>query len=163
MPKPKGILHITFVKATNIKTDWISKIIQLGTINPYVICSLNRRPDHPELIEPNDMDSNSLEFMDELIQRTPAASGSNPIWNTKLTFIIHSKADRFYVDIYDKELSKADHLGGTVIELNSTKLGLEGIERNDEWIGDIVVPLDKAGSGDKTGGTIQMLVHYQPM
>jgi hypothetical protein len=44
------------------------EIFQLGQVNPYVICSMNRRPDHPELIQPNDIEKSSMAFQDEMIQ-----------------------------------------------------------------------------------------------
>ncbi|KAJ3324855.1 hypothetical protein HDU76_013321 [Blyttiomyces sp. JEL0837] len=155
--KPKGLLHITFVQGKKLEKSIMMTLLQLNAISPYILCCLNVRPDHPELIQPSDQDVanfNSLEHQDEVVQRTHAISGHNPIWNEKLSYVIHSKMTKVFLDVFDKELKQADHLGKAEIDLSGESL-------TKDWIKDMWIPLLN-DEGKPTGGEIQVLVHFQP-
>ncbi|KAI8845505.1 hypothetical protein BC829DRAFT_278799 [Chytridium lagenaria] len=155
--KPKGLLHITFLRGKHIKKGFLQTLADFGVIDPYIICSLNKRPEKPELIQPSDSDladQNSIHNQDEEVQRTHAARGTEPIWNERLTFVIMQHMDTIFVDVFEKELGSADHMGKTTLDLSKDSL-------KDEWMKDIWIPLynDK---NEKLEAELQIVIHFVP-
>ncbi|KAJ3219671.1 hypothetical protein HDU67_010033 [Dinochytrium kinnereticum] len=155
--KPKGLLHITFLRGKNLKKGLLSTLVDFGRLDPYVICSLNKRPEHPELIQPSEIDiadHNSVASQDEIVQRTHASQGSDPIWNERLTYVIMNHADQIFIDVFEKELSSSDHMGTAVLDLSKESL-------KDQWLKDMWVPLlnDKK---EKLPAEVQIVIHFVP-
>lgn len=142
----KGLLSVTVLRAKNLKkSDWFSEN------DCYTIVSLERLE-----LKPADK-----KHQTEKIQITQIHDGSHPIFNEKFIFPVPRKLDALYVQVWDADIDKDDLLGYGVLSLiDDEQGGRYDTDLDKEWLHVVTIPLVTEDS--KSGGTLDLIVHFIP-
>jgi Ca2+-dependent lipid-binding protein len=146
----KGILSVTVVRAKNlIKADWFSQN------DTYAAISLQ------PFKEENKKKAKDEKHQTEEYQLTQIHSGSNPIFNEKFVFPVPVDLDAIYVELWDADLKADDFLGYGHLNLRHEEQGGRfdmGLDK--EWLHTVSVSL--LTEKDKTGGSVELILHFIP-